>query len=131
MRARRAILVGLVTAGVLIACGRRKGADVQRTDVPQTRDSIFVQIINDNYYDSRVYVVFESGTRFPLGTVSGNGRQEPVAIPWMPRALRIELLIIIGGGRFVSDPLDTRPGELVEVRIPPNVDASGFFHRIR
>jgi hypothetical protein len=131
MSARYAVLAGLVTAGALLACTRRPRADVERTDAPQFGDSIYVQIINDNYYDSRVYVVFESGTRYPLGTVSGNGRQPAIAIPWLPRALRIELLIIIGGGRYTSDPLDTRPGEFVEVRIPPNVDASGFFHRIR
>ena len=92
---------------------------------------MFVEVINDNYYDARLYALYAGGARYPLGTVGGNLSQAQVAIPWTPRPLVVELFLVIGGGHYVSDVLSPQPGEVLQVRLPPNLDASGFFRRVR
>jgi len=111
------------------ACAHGRATDVRQAPAAEAPDSVFVEVINDNYYDARLYAVYAGGARYPLGTVGGNLRQARVAIPWSPRPLVVELLLVIGGGRYVSDALSAQPGEVVEIRLPPNLDASGFFRR--
>ncbi len=115
---------------LVVACARGRGVDIPRVATPDTSDSVFVEVINDNYYDARLYARYAGGARYPLGTVGGNLRQARVAIPWTPRPLVVELFLVIGGGHYVSDVLSPQPGEVVQVRLPPNLDASGVFRRV-
>ena len=124
-KASTAALVALAAA-----CIRGRAVDVQHAATPDAPDSVFVEIINDNYYDARLYALYASGARYPLGTVGGNLRQARVAIPWTPRPLVVELLLVVGGGHYVSAAVSPQPGEAVQVRLPPNLDASGFFRRV-
>lgn len=115
---------------VTAACIRGRAVDVQHAATPDAPDSVFVEVINDNYYDARLYVLYAGGARYPLGTVGGNLRQARVAVPWTPRSLVVELFVVVGGGHYLSDAVTPQPGEVVEVRLPPNLDASGFFRRV-
>jgi hypothetical protein len=121
------IAVGVVLWGA--ACHRARAVHVQPSKEP-VDDSVFVEVINDNYYDVRVHVVYQGGARHSIGTIVGNTRQAAVAIPWQPRALVIEVARIVGSGVYQSDALDVPAGDAVEVRIPPNLDVSAFFRRV-
>ena len=103
---------------------------VRPAEGPAAPDSVFVEIVNDNYYDARLHAIYEGGMRYPLGTVGGNRRQAAVAIPWQPRPLEVTVTLIIGGGAYVSDRIDVAPGDIVAVRVPPNIASSIFFRRI-
>lgn len=102
---------------------------MEPSDAP-VPDSIFVEVINDNYYDARVHIIYESGARYSVGTIGGNTRQAAVALPWQPRALVIEIALIVGSGVYRSDALDVAAGDVVEVWVPPNLDVSVFFRRV-
>lgn len=122
----------LITAGVVLggaACQRRSAVQVQPSKEPVS-DSVFVEVVNDNYYDARVHVIYQGGARHSIGTIVGNTRHDPVAIPWQPRALVIEIALIVGSGVYRSDGLDVAAGDVVAVRIPPNLDVSAFFRRV-
>jgi hypothetical protein len=132
-RAARAALAaaaaGLAWLGV--ACARARDAHVQPGTLGAARDSVFVEVVNDNYYDARVHMIYAGGARHSLGTIAGNGRQPALAIPWQPRTLVVEVTLVIGGGVYRSDAIDVAPGDVVQVRVPANLDASGFFRRVR
>lgn len=121
------LMMGVVLCGA--GCHRARAVQVQPSKDP-VGDSIFVEVINDNYYDARVHVIYQSGARHSVGTVAGNARQAAVAIPWQPRALVIEVALIVGTGVYQSIALDVAAGDVVEVRIPPNLDVSAFFRRV-
>jgi hypothetical protein len=122
----------LVTAGIVLcgaACHRARAVHGEPSKEP-VDDSVFVEVVNDNYYDARVHVIYQRGARHSIGTIAGNSRHAAVAIPWQPRALVIELALIVGSGVFQSDALDVTAGDVVVVRIPPNLDVSAFFRRV-
>ncbi len=130
MPARR--WASLITAGVVLcgaACHRRPAVHVQPSKQP-VGDSVFVEVVNDNYYDVRVHAIYQGGARHSIGTFGGNTRHAALAIPWQPRALVIELALIVGSGVYRSDGVDVAAGDVVAVRIPPNLDVSAFFRRV-
>ena len=116
---------------VLVACARSRAAlETDAASIREGGDSVFVEVVNDNYYDARIHVVYDGGGRFTLGTVPGNQRQPVRAIPWQPRPLVAQVSLIIGGGTYQSDRIDAAPGAVIEIRVPPNLRESGFFRRI-
>lgn len=123
--------IALLGAGVALACGGGNAVNVERDAFPTPPDSVFVRIINDTYYDARVRAVYEGGLRYPMGTIGGNRTQEEISIPWQPRSLAFEIQLIIGPGTFYSDEVDVAAGDLVELRLPPNIESSGLFRRRR
>lgn len=122
-------LTWLVVFGV--ACARAKDVRVQPAAAGTAPDSVFVEVINDNYYDARIHLIYDGGLRHSLGTIAGNQRQAGVAITWQPRALFVEVTLIIGGGVYRSDRIHVSPGDVLEVRVPANIASSGFFRRVR
>lgn len=114
-----------------VACARAKDVSLQPDTAGTAPDGVLVEVINDNYYDARVHVIYDGGLRRSLGTIGGNGRQAKVAIPWQPRALVVEVTLIIGGGVYRSDRIHVSPGDVLEVRVPANIQSSGFFRRVR
>ena len=121
-------LMWLAVIGV--ACARAEDARVPPTTPETAADHVFVGVINDNYYDARVHVIYEGGMRRSLGTIGGNGRQALVAIPWQPGALVVEVTMVIRGGLYRSDRIHVSPGDVLEVRVPANIESSGFFRRV-
>jgi hypothetical protein len=106
------------------------GQAVEPGASPAGADSIVVEAINENYYDARIHAVYDGGQRHPLGTIAGNGGHAEVALGWEPRSLVFEISFVIGGAAYESLPLDVARGDRVEVRVPPNIESSGFFRRV-
>jgi hypothetical protein len=117
---------GLVLLGV--ACARPQG--VRPSAAAAVPDSVFIEVVNDNYYDARLHLIYDGGGRYALGTVGGNGRQPVAAFPWEPRPLLVEVTLIVGGGVYRSDRIDVAKGDVLQIRVPVNLDASGFFRRV-
>jgi hypothetical protein len=118
----------LALALTAAACaGRRSG---ERGASQTAADSVFIDALNDNYFDARVHAVYTGGQRRSLGTVVGNGGRTRTALAWEPHALVFEVTFIISGAAYVSHPVEVMRGEELEVRLPPNIDESGFFRRV-
>jgi hypothetical protein len=120
----------LAFAILCVACGAGRSTRAA-SDAPSAPDSIFVTIVNDNYYDARIHLIYEGGTRYPLGTIASNHREPVVTIPWLPRAFVVEVDLVIGGGVYRSEAMDVARGEFVEIRVPADLSQSGFFRRVR
>ena len=105
--------------------------NVERGAFPTPPDSVFVRIINDTYFDARVRAVYEGGLRYPMGTIGGNRTKGEISIPWQPRSLAFEIQLVIGPGTFYSQEVTVVAGDLVELRLPPNIESSGLFRRRR
>jgi hypothetical protein len=121
-------LIVVTLALVGSACAR--GTEADRAARPAPVDSIYVETLNDNFYEARIHAVYKGGQRRSLGTIAGNGGRARIAIPWEPRALTFQVMFIISGKAYVSYPIDVSRGESIEVRLPPNIDESAFFRRV-
>lgn len=118
--------VALALAGT--ACATQAGGiNVVRPEVPAARDSIAITVINDHWYDARVYAVYGGAMRYPLGVIGNKREVGPIVIPWQIQELSMEVDLIIAPGRYVTDEILVQPGDIVELRIPPNISSSGFF----
>jgi hypothetical protein len=125
----------LPAAALALALAINGAACTNRYDTPQDAepaapDSLYVAAYNENFYDARVHAVFGSGQRRSLGTIAGNGGQSRTAIPWEPRPLIFEIVFIIDGSAYVSQPVDVGRNETIELRLPPNMSQSGYFRRV-
>lgn len=118
-----------VLAVVLLStsCAGRYGSQAA---APAEADSIHVDALNEHFYDARVHAVYTGGQRRSLGTITGNGGHTRTAILWEPHALVFEVSFIISGAQYVSQPLNVSRGEIVDLRLPANIDQSGFFRRV-
>ncbi|HEY3220200.1 MAG TPA: hypothetical protein VGJ80_05680 [Gemmatimonadales bacterium] len=118
---------------LLVACARSRTARDGGAPPParEDRDSVFVEVVNDNYYDARVHLIYDGGTRHSLGTIGGNARQSIRAVPWFPRPLFVEVTLVLGGGVYRSQPIDVPQGEVLRIRVPADLETSGFFRRVR
>lgn len=92
---------------------------------------MFVEVVNDNYYDARVHLIYDGGTRHSLGTIASNARGPTEAVPWLPRPLFVEVTLVVGGGVYRSQAIDVVQGEVLVIRVPANLETSGFFRRVR
>jgi len=64
----------VVTAGIVLcgaACHRARAVDVQPSKDP-VDDSVFIEVINNNYYDVRVHIIYQGGMRHSVGTIGGS-----------------------------------------------------------
>ncbi len=116
---------------VVAACSRSSPITIARGPAPLVRDSIIVTVINDHFYEARVHAVYNQGLRYPLGVMGMKRDNGPFTIPWHIEELAFEVDMITIPGRYVSDEILVQPGDLVELRIPPNIASSAFFTAIR
>jgi hypothetical protein len=108
-----------------------EGIQVEPAASPVTQDSIYVRVINDYFYDARVYVLYDGGARHPLGLVVGHTESQLIPVLWQPRRLEFEISFIGETGLYLSDNLNIRSGDVVHLTIPPNIATSTFFRRVR
>lgn len=104
-----------------------------RSEAPEpglSPDSVYIQAVNDHFYDARIHAVYAGGQRRSLGTVHGNGGEAQLTIPWEPRALTFQIMFVVSGQTYLSLAMDVNRNERLELRIPPNIESSGFFRRI-
>ncbi len=113
------------------ACGAGGGRDlqIQRGAAPLVNDSIYVAVTNDHYSDARVYVLYDGGARYSLGLIIGKTKGPLTAVLWQPRPLAFEISFIAAEGLFYSDDLLLEAGDVIQLRIPPNISSSAFFRR--
>lgn len=120
----------IVTLTLVLLTPGCAGRQDQARDADATEaDSIVIVAVNENYYDARVHAVYDGGPQMTLGTIAGNGGTVQAAVPWDPRALIFEISFIISGRDYVSEPVTVTRGEHLELRLPANIDMSGFFRR--
>ncbi|KPJ94680.1 MAG: hypothetical protein AMS18_03245 [Gemmatimonas sp. SG8_17] len=129
LRSSHAIAGALVI--VAAACSQSNPITIAHTPTPLVRDSIIVTVINDHFYEARVHAVYGQGLRYPLGVMGMKRENGPFTIPWHIEELAFEIDMITISGRYVSDEIPVQPGDLVELRIPPNISSSAFFTAIR
>ena len=125
------VMVSLALVVSTVACPRgRPDVSVKDSESPKAPDSVFVEVTNDHFYEARVHAIYDGGQRFSLGTIAGNGNHAQVAIGWQPRSIVFEINFVVGAGVYLSYPVEAAPGDVIEVRVPPNIEASGFFRRV-
>jgi hypothetical protein len=129
LRSTKTIAAALVI--VVMTCSRSSPITIGHTPNPLVRDSIIITVINDHFYEARVYAVYNQGLYYPLGVMGMKRESGPFTIPWHIEELAFEIDMITISGRYRSDEIPVEPGDLVELRIPPNIASSGFFTAIR
>ncbi len=129
---RHAVMTTMLVTCVVVAvaCGSGREVKVRRAVAPAVQDSIYVQVVNNHFSDARVYALYESGARYPLGLVVGKGRAQEAAILWQPRPLIFEISFIAEEGVYLTEELILDPGDLIQLNIPPNISSSAFFRRV-
>jgi hypothetical protein len=118
----------LVVMVFALACARTRNAAPPSGRIGL--DSVFVEVINDNYYDARVHLIYTGATLHSLGTIAGNQRLPVQAVPWDPQPIVIEIALIVGGGTYRSDRIQVAPRDVLQIRVPPNFETSTFFRRV-
>jgi hypothetical protein len=125
--ARMVLLAGAALVGV--ACGGGPDVSVPHAAVPHVGDSIYVEIVNEHFNDARVHAIYDGGHRYTLGLVVGHSKAPLNGIPWQPHPLVLEISFIAAGGPYYTHDLLLAPGDVITVRIPPNIATSAFFRR--
>ncbi len=111
------IVLGSVALLSAAACSR--GTPAVGGLSPLLDDSVTITVVNDNYYDAGVYAQYEGGIRDRLGTVTGNTSQT-FKIRYHPRLL-IMRMHLIGVGTALSNELTVDPGDVLELRLMPDL----------
>lgn len=115
-------MAALLCVAVAVACASRRGVS--------TNESIIVHAVNENYYDARIHAVFDGGQRRSLGTIAGNGGRTRAVIMWEPHSLAFAIQFVTEGSAYISQEVNVTPGDSVEIRVPANINQSGFFRRV-
>jgi hypothetical protein len=124
------VLIALVVLPLAVACSRGDKAVVVVAAEPALADSVTVEVVNDNYYDARVYAVYVGGTKHPLGTVRSYNSESDLRIPWQPRPLVFEVHLVTGFQKYASHQIDVFSGDYVQLRLPANFEVSDSFRKI-
>lgn len=119
-------LLALALAVVVAACSARHD-DSSGT---AAEERVVVATFNDHFYDARIHAVYGGGKRQTLGTIAGNGGKSEVEIGWEPSGLVFHIDFIISNEEYVTWPIDVNRGQHIELRLPPNIGASGYFRRV-
>jgi hypothetical protein len=86
-----------------------------------TQPTTMLRVTNQNFYDMNVFLV-HSGQRSRLGLATGNGLTSTFQFPsqWVVNGtVRIVASPVGAQGREFTEPLQVRPGDVVEVTIQP------------
>lgn len=120
-------------AVTVAACAGTGGKEIEVEPAASrvTQDSIYVRVINDHFYDARVFVLYGGGERHSLGLLVGHTESQLIPVLWQPRRLEFEISFIGQTGMYLSDDISVAPGDVVHLTIPPNIASSAFFRRVR
>lgn len=124
-RTRASTAVGALF--VLFALGACGGASSSLNDpfgAPGDRNEIRVIVMNNNFYDARVYILVD-GVRRQLGTVVGKN-DEVFTMPWtFSRVARLEINMQ-AGDTCTTEALPVDPGDTLQLQIMPSSSGSDF-----
>ena len=124
------LLPALLVVCLGIACSRSEKAAVVVGAMPAIADSVAVEVVNDNYFDARVYAIYAGGSKHPLGTIRSHNSESDLKIAWQPRRLAFEVHLVTGLRTYLSHEIDVSPGDYVQLRLPPDFEVSDTFRRI-
>jgi len=106
------LLVGLAA----VACHRRAVEPIN----PLAETALSVD--NQNFLDMNVYLI-RGGQRIRLGTVPGLSKQILMVKPELigyGTEVRVEVHPIGGRGNPISETISVKPGDVIQLTIPPN-----------
>ncbi|MFV2007333.1 MAG: hypothetical protein ACC667_07795 [Longimicrobiales bacterium] len=112
----RIVAVTFSMAVALTACASPGAGPFDDGVEPGT---IHVEVDNHNFYDATVYVITGAGER-RLGIVRGKSEKTYVARLLAPGEVRLRVRMLAGGS-FTTDPMNTIPGETIQLIIPAGV----------
>ena len=124
------VLTAVALLPLAVACSRGDKPVVLVGEAPAVPDSVTVEVVNDNYYDARVYAVYVGGAKHPLGTISSYKTESGLRIPWLPRPLVFEVHLVTGFETYLSYEIDVFSGDYVQLRLPANFEVSDSFRKI-
>jgi hypothetical protein len=113
----------------VVSCARKNNPVVLRS-TPELVDSITIDVINDHYYEARVYAVYAGGARHALGTVRSHHSEVGIDIPWRARSLAFEVHLVVGRESYLSHEILVERGDYIQLRVPQNIRSSGSFTRL-
>jgi len=99
------VIASLACFGGPRAGGRYNGAD-----------SIHVEVQNQNFYDTVIFVVYAGSNRRRLGAVGGQSTRE-FGLRWEPTELRFRVDFVGARLDTQSEPIEPRVGETVRLQI--------------
>ncbi len=102
------------------------GSSEDRQLQPARVVSLYVK--NQNFLDAKIYVHWQSGRRFRVGTVSGNG-EDTFSFRWENPELRIEIELLSVGGSYFTHPMTVDSGDYLELVVEPGLDRRIRFNR--
>jgi len=102
------------------------GSSDDRQLQPARVVSLYVK--NQNFLDAKLYVHWQSGRRYRIGTVSGNG-EDTFSFRWENPELRIEIELLSVGGSYFTQPMAVDFGDYLELVVEPGLDRLIRFNR--
>jgi len=109
------VCAALYTTG----CGRLPGGS-DGGQVPLLNHQIALHVINQNYYDARLYARWRNGRRVSIGYVTGFDEQDFI-FRWEGFDLRVEINLLSVGVHFTTWMIVDKGDEL-ELVIDPSLD---------
>lgn len=116
-RFRLAILACLTV--YLIGCGRLFGGSQDDLAPPQSNE-ITLHVINQNYYDARLFARWRNGRRVSIGSVTGFD-EETFTFRWEYFDIQVEINLL-SVGRHLSPWMMVDKGDELELVIDPSLD---------
>lgn len=123
-------LSALLVVALAVACSSKDTGSVVVGAGPAIADSVAVEVVNDNYFDARVYAIYAGGAKHPLGTIRSHNSESDLKIAWQPRRLAFEVHLVTGLRTYLSHEIDVSPGDYVQLRLPPDFEVSDTFRRV-
>ena len=118
-RIRLAILA-CVTAGV-IGCGQLSGGS-EEYQVPLRDNEISLRVINQNFYDARLYARWRNGRRVSIGNLTGFS-ERTFTFRWEYSDLQVEINLL-SVGTHVTQWMMVDRGDELELVIDAALDRS-------
>ncbi len=114
----RTLTFGPLVLLLALACGRGTPA-VGGLSPSVEDDSITITVVNDNFYDANIFAQYEGQIRDRLGIVTGNTSQT-FRLRYYPGLLIMQMQLI-GVGTALSNELVVGPGDVLELRLQPDL----------
>jgi len=119
-RLRWAILAGV--AVLFVGCGPRLSSGTEEYVAPLRDNEVALNVINQNYYDARLYARWRNGRRFSIGYVDGF-QEERFVFRWEYYDLQIEINLL-SVGVHETPWMNVERGDELELVIDPALDRS-------
>jgi hypothetical protein len=100
-------------------CGRLGGGS-EEAFVPMRDNELALHVINQNYYDARLFARWRNGRRVSIGHVTGFD-EETLIFRWVDFDLQVEINLLSVGVHF-TPWMNVERGDELELVIDPSLD---------